>query len=119
MPTAGLDGRVLRGLLPAALALLGVGLIVVWSANSSASDRADKAVQSLFVNPATSTRTARVDNCDQIGANPSARIYLCDVTAKGCSRYFQFAVFRESVYGAVPVSAPSIALRHPCIPIHS
>lgn len=112
-------GDVIRRLVPAALVLVGVVLLVSWFTSGSESDHARRAVQSLFVNPATSKRTAHVDSCDQIGANAGARIYLCDVTATNCTRFFQFDVYRESVYGAEPVSAPTIALRHPCIPIHS
>lgn len=111
-------GRVKRALL-AALALVVVVLVVGWLTRGSTRDDVRNAVQSLFVDPATSTQTGHVDDCDQIGADTTARIYLCDVTAKNCRRYFQFAVFRESVYGAVPLSAPIFALRHPCVPIHS
>jgi hypothetical protein len=112
-------GGVIRRLLPAALVLVGVVVTVCWLTSGSASDHARLAVQSLFVNPATSRRTAHVDSCDQIGANAEARIYLCDVTARNCTRFFQFVVYRESIYGATPVSAPAFALSHPCIPIHS
>jgi hypothetical protein len=76
------------------------------------------AAQALFVDPATSKATAHVDSCDQIGANRTARIYMCDVTAKDCSRFFQIAVYRNSPWAA-PVWAPSFALRHPCTPLHS
>jgi hypothetical protein len=112
------EGRV-RVLVLAAVALVVVVAVVGWSTRGAASNRVRSAVQSLFVDSATSARTAHVDNCQQIGAETGARIYLCDVTAKNCRRYFQFAVFRESVYGAVPVSAPSYALQHPCVPLHS
>ncbi len=59
-----------------------------------------------------------MQSCDQIGTRAAARIYLCDVTAKNCSRYFQIAFFRESE-SATPVWAPEVALQHPCTPIHS
>ena len=117
-PNAG-NGDVIRRLLPAALVLVVAILIVNWFTSSSANDDARRAIQSLFVNPAASRQTAHVDSCDQIGANAQARIYLCDVTATNCTRFFQFAVYRESIYGAEPVSAPTFALSHPCIPIHS
>ena len=81
-------------------------------------DHARDAAQALFVDPATSRETARVDSCNQIGATAAARIYMCDVTAKDCSRFFQIAVYRNSPW-ATPVWAPSFALRHPCTPIHS
>ena len=101
------------------LAVIGVVAIVGWLTNGQTSDQTRRAVQSWFVNPETSRRTARVDSCDQIGANTEARIYLCDVTAANCTRFFQFAVSREAAHGAIPVFAPTFALRHPCTPIHS
>ena len=112
-------GGVIRRLLPTTLVVVGVVAIVGWLTNGPNSDHTRRAVQSWFVNPETSKRTARVDSCDQIGANTEARIYLCDVTTASCRRYFQFAVYREAAYGATPVSAPTYALRHPCTPIHS
>jgi hypothetical protein len=110
---------VIRWLLPAALVVVGVVVAINWSASGSASDHARRAVQSLFMDPATSRRTAHVDSCDQIRENAEERIYICDVTATNCARFFQFAVYRESSYGATPVSAPTFALLHPCTPIHS
>ena len=101
-----------------ALALLGVGLLLVLVTSGPEADRARSAAQALFVDPGTSRQTAHVESCDQIGGNPAARIYMCDVTARDCSRYFQIAVYRKSL-SAIPVWAPAVALRHPCTPIHS
>jgi hypothetical protein len=112
-------GVAMRWVLPAALAVVGLVAVVGWLMSNQASDHARRAVQAWFVNPETSRRTARVDSCDQIAANTEARIYLCDVTATNCTRFFQFAVYRESTYGATPVFAPTFALRHPCTPIHT
>ncbi len=103
----------------AALVLFGLVVLLGWLTSGSASDQVRRTVQSLFVDPATSRQTAHVDTCDQIGANSEARIYLCNVTATNCSRFFQFAVYRESIFGATPLWAPTYALRHPCTPIHS
>ena len=119
MAETGPDAGVTRRVLAVALVLLGVIVIVSRLTSGSPGDHAREAVQQLFVNPATSTKTAHVDSCDQIGANAEARIYLCNVTAPNCTRFFQFAVYRESIYGATPVSAPTFALRHPCTPLHS
>jgi hypothetical protein len=104
--------------IPAAVALVAIVLLAARLTAGSPVDHVRRAAQALFVDPATSRPTARVDSCNQIGANPSARIYLCNVTAKDCSRYFQIAVFRRSL-SAVPVWAPAVALRHPCTPIHA
>jgi hypothetical protein len=101
----------------AAAVVAAVGLLA-WTAGSPG-DRVLAAVQPLFVDPATAQQTARVDSCDQIGSSTAARIYLCNVTARTCSRYFQFAVFKDPAYAAMPVWAPAVALRHPCTPIHS
>jgi hypothetical protein len=112
-------GGLAGGLLIAGLLAVVVAVVVGRARSGSASDQARSAVQSLFVNPATSRRTATVDSCDQIGESPGARIYLCDVTAPSCTRYFQFAVYRAPSYGAMPVTAPAFALQHPCIPLHT
>lgn len=117
--TATVAGDVIRRLLPAAFAVVCVVAIVSWLTTASTSDHARRAVQSWFVNPETSKRTAHVDSCNQIGANTEARIYLCNVTATNCTRFFQFAVYRESSYGATPLFAPTFAFRHPCTPLHS
>ena len=105
-------------LIPAAVGLVTAVLLVGRLTSGSAGDPVRRAAQALFVDPGTSRQTARVDTCDQIGTNPAARIYLCNVTAKSCNRFFQIAVFRKSLF-ATPVWAPSAALRHPCTPIHS
>lgn len=104
--------------MPAAVALAAVVLLVVRLTAGSPGNRVLGAAQALFVDPGTSRQTAHVESCDQIGANPAARIYMCDVTAKSCSRFFQIAVYRGSL-SAVPVWAPAFALRHPCTPIHA
>ena len=101
-----------------AVALLGVVLLVALVTSGPEGDQARSAAQALFVDPGTSKQTAHVESCDQIGGNPAARIYMCDVTARDCSRYFQIAVYRKSL-SAIPVWAPAVALRHPCTPIHS
>ena len=97
---------------------MAIVLLVVRLTSRAAVDPVRRAAQELFVNPGTSRQTARVDSCDQISTNPTARIYLCNVTAKNCNRFFQIAVFRKSPF-ATPVWAPTAALRHPCTPIHS
>jgi hypothetical protein len=104
--------------LPAIVGLVAAVLLVVRLTAGPPGDHVRSAAQSLFVDPATSRPTAHVDSCDQIGSNPAARIYMCDVTAPDCSRYFQIAVFRKS-FSALPVWAPAVALRHPCTPIHA
>ena len=101
-----------------AVGLVAVVLLVALVTSGPAGDQARSAAQALFVDPGTSRQTARVESCDQIGGNPSARIYMCDVTARDCSRFFQIAVYRKSL-SAIPVWAPAVALRHPCTPIHS
>ena len=101
-----------------AVALVAVVLVVALVTSGPERDQARSAAQALFVDPGTSKQTARVESCDQIGGNPAARIYMCDVTAPECSRYFQIAVYRKSL-SAIPVWAPAVALRHPCTPIHS
>jgi hypothetical protein len=101
-----------------AVALVAVVLLVALVTSGPTADPARNAAQALFVDPGTSKQTARVESCDQIGGNPAARIYMCDVTARDCSRYFQIAVYRKSL-SAIPVWAPAVALRHPCTPIHS
>jgi hypothetical protein len=105
-------------LIPAAIALTALVLLAARLTAGPPVDHVRSAAQALFVDPATSKPTAHVDSCNQIGSNPSARIYLCNVTAKDCSRYFQIAVFRKSPF-ATPVWAPAVALRHPCTPIHA
>ncbi len=86
---------------------------------SSLAAHARSATQTLFVNPATSKQTAHVKSCGQIGANFEARIYICNVVTTSCARFFQVAVYRNSVYGASPLFAPNYALLHPCTPIHT
>jgi len=112
-------GIVVGGLVLAALVAAGVVALLRGLTGSSPSEHARAAVQTLFVNPTTSRRTARVQSCGQIGANFEARIYMCQVVATDCSRFFQFAVYRDAVYGATPVFAPAFALIHPCTPIHT
>ena len=106
---------------PTAVALAAcVAFLAVWlSSGSTSSDHARTAVQSLFVNPATAKKTAQVQSCGQIGANIDARIYMCQVVTTSCMRFFQFAVYRDAVYGASPVFAPAYALMHPCTPLHT
>ena len=101
-----------------AVALVAVVLLVALVTSGPAGDQARSAAQALFVDPGTSKQTAHVESCDQIGGNPAARIYMCDVTAPDCSRYFQIAIFRKSL-SALPVWAPAVTLRHPCTPIHA
>src|SRR5579871_5164490 len=112
-------GIVIAGIVLAALMAAGVIELLGRLTATSPSAHARTAVQTLFVNPTTSRPTARVQSCGQIGSNIEARIYMCQVVATTCSRFFQFAVYRDPVYGATPVFAPSFALIHPCTPIHT
>jgi len=105
----------------AAAALVVAGCVAIFGVLTGASpgEHARSAAQTLFVDPATSRQTAHVKSCGQIGANAEARIYICNVVATNCARFFQVAVYRDSIYGASPVFAPAYALLHPCTPIHT
>lgn len=106
--------------LAAAVLAGGAAFLAIWlTSGTSSSDHARAAVQSLFVDPSTSRSTAHVQSCGQIGANVDARIYMCQVVTTSCMRFFQFAVYRDAVYGAAPVFAPTYALIHPCTPLHT